>query len=100
MLLIGAINLGLGLSSYHTPKEPDRIDLGSGFGGSASASDGTIPPRDLPVAVVRAFVTRYPHTVSLGAVRDAAHDYVIAFPPNAAHKHATFTADGAFVRED
>jgi hypothetical protein len=95
MVLIGAINVGLGLSSYHTPQEPTRIELGL----DPVRAAGTILPGELPTIVVRAFVARYPHTIAASAILSG-QSYVIEFPPNALHHHATFAVDGAFVSED
>jgi hypothetical protein len=94
MIVIGLINVALGLSSYHTPKEPARIDVGVG-----GLDPDLIPASELPTAVVRAFVARYPHTIARGAKRDGTR-YVIEFPPDATHHHATFGTDGSFVGDD
>lgn len=98
MVLIGVINVVLGLSSYKKPEEPIRIDLH--LNGDAGAdAPGTIAPSQLPADVMRAFAVKYPHTLPTGATLDGIR-YVIAFPAGAPHHHATFAADGAFVSED
>jgi hypothetical protein len=94
MVVIGLINVLLGLSSYHAPQDPARIDLGIG-----GLDPDLIPASALPIPVVRGFVARYPHTIARGAKRDGS-SYVIEFPPGAAHHHATFAANGSFVSED
>jgi hypothetical protein len=94
MIVIGLINVLLGLSSYHAPEDPQRIDLGVG-----GLDPDLIPASALPMAVVRGFVARYPHTIARGAKRSGT-SYVISFPPGAPHHHATFTEAGAFVAED
>lgn len=94
MILIGLINVALGLSSYHAPQDPARIDVGVG-----ARDPDMMPPSALPTVVVRAFVARYPHTIALGATRIGT-SYVIAFPPSSPHHHATFADNGAFVSED
>jgi hypothetical protein len=94
MILIGLINVLLGLTIYHAPTDPARIDLGVG-----GRDPGMLAPGELPTVIVRAFVARYPHTIARGATRDGTR-YVIAFPSDSTHHHATFGADGAFVSED
>jgi hypothetical protein len=94
MILIGLINVILGLSSYHAPENPARIDVGVG-----AADPDLIPASALPTPVVRAFVARYPHTIARGASRTNA-GYLVVFPPGSPHHHATFTPAGAFVNED
>lgn len=98
MILIGVINLGLGLSSYKKPEDPVRIDLHLDDDAGADAT-GTIAPSQLPADVMRAFAVKYPHVLPTGATHDGDR-YVIAFPAGAPHHHATFAADGAFVGED
>ena len=93
MIVIGLINVALGLSIYHAPQDPARIDVGVG------RPLDMMPPSALPTVVVRAFVARYPHTIALGVTRDGT-SYVIAFPPSSPHHHATFAENGAFVSED
>ncbi|HEY3801565.1 MAG TPA: hypothetical protein VGL61_03125 [Kofleriaceae bacterium] len=94
MILIGLVNLGLGLASYHAPKEPTRIDVGVG-----ATDPDLIAPGALPVSVVRAFVARYPHTIARGATKSG-DNFVIELPLGSPHSHATFTSAGAFVSED
>ncbi len=96
MILLGAVNLVLGLSSYKKPEDPVRIDLHLDANTDAA---GTIAPSQLPADVMRAFAVKYPHTLPTGAMLDG-NRYVIVFPPGAPHHHATFAADGAFVSED
>jgi|HubBroStandDraft_5_1064220.scaffolds.fasta_scaffold437693_1 hypothetical protein len=94
MVVIGLINVLLGLSSYHAPQDPQRIDVGVG-----GLDPDLIPASALPTPVVRGFVARYPHTIARGAMRSGT-GYVIVFPPGAPHHHATFDANGSFVSED
>ena len=98
MLLIGAINVGLGLYSYKKPEESRRIDLHLN-GDAGVDAPGTIGSSALPPDVMRAFAVKYPHVLPAGAARDGDR-YVVAFPPNAPHHHATFASDGTFVSED
>jgi hypothetical protein len=96
MLLIGAVNVALGLSSYKKPEDPVRISVTGDAGLDAA---GTLGASELPADVMRAFAVKYPHTLPTGATRDGDR-FVIGFPAGAPHKHATFAADGSFVSED
>jgi hypothetical protein len=100
MVLIGALNIGIGLHSYKAPENPSRIDLPA-LHRDAGQSDaaGTIGNAALPADVMRAFAVKYPHVLPAGAMVNGA-DYVVAFPAGVAHAHATFRADGTFVSED
>ena len=87
MLLIGAINVALGLCSYHDPvaPQPIRVDLPSN-------------DRDLgaiPTQVMRAFTTRYPRTLPTSFEARGDGTYVLVSPRG----RATFRADGTFVSE-
>ena len=96
MLLIGAINIALGVCSYEEPPVPQRIELDlRGRDGGLDAM-GTLGIGQIPPAVMRAFAARYPKTVPAGAVVEAGN-YTVLLPFGAAHKRATFTADGTFV---
>jgi hypothetical protein len=92
MIVIGLINVLLGLSSYHAPKDPARMNIGMG-------DPDLLPPSMLPAVVVRAFVARYPHTISAGVKHDG-RLWIITFPASSTHHHATFGDDGSFVSED
>lgn len=98
MILIGAINVIIGMCSYEAPKDPQRIDLGLTNDTASDAPNG-IKLRDLPAGAMRAFAVKYPHTLPAGASH-IADTYIIAFPRGASHHHATFLADGTFVSED
>jgi hypothetical protein len=95
MILIGLVNVALGLFSYTPPGETQRIDLDL-----PGRPKGTLGPGDLPAAVMRAFNARYPRTIPPSAVRTPDDRFVIAFPAGSPHHHATFTGDGTFVGED
>lgn len=97
MILIGAINVGLGICSYEPPREPQRIDLGMAQDAAPDAAN-SIARSQIPAEVMRAFVTRYPRTVPAGATR-VGTTYTVAFPPGGTHAFATFQADGTFVSE-
>ena len=93
MILIGVVNVAIGLASYKRAPDTQPIQLRIDAGTSDAA--GTIGARDLPVAVMRGFTTRYPRTLPTGARQDG-DNFVVGF---GAGKTATFTADGTFVSE-
>lgn len=97
MLLIGAINVTLGVCTYHTPVEPTRIDLH--IPGYSIDAGGTLGPAQLPAVVMRAFAVKYPRTIPSG-VEVRGSTFVLGFPAGAAHRHATFRDDGTFVSDD
>jgi hypothetical protein len=96
MLLIGAINVGIGFWTYKEPPPPERMELDIP---GATKSTGALRPADLPAPVMRAFAMKYPHTIPAGADL-VGGNYVVWFPPGQAHESAVFTPDGAFVSED
>ncbi len=68
MLLIGAINILLGLQSYKAPTEPARIELALLPDAGPPDAAGTISASELPAVVMRAFAIKYPHILPLGAL--------------------------------
>jgi hypothetical protein len=97
MLLIAAINVGLGFCSYQEPATPERIELN--IPGAAKGPQGALRPSDLPAPVMRAFAVKYPRTIPAGANFEDGN-YSVLFPVGSAHKRAVFTPDGAFVSEE
>lgn len=95
MVLIGIVNVLIGLHSYKAPENPDRIHVVP----QHDAAAGTLANSQLPADVMRAFSIKYPHLIPAGA-RIEGTTYVIAFPPGQPQHHATFAADGSFVSED
>ena len=93
MILIGAINLALGVCTYHEPPPTQRMEVRI-----PADATGTIGAGDLPTVVMRAFNARYPRTLPAGA-RAECDTFVILFPAGAPHASATFRADGTFVSE-
>ncbi|HTR54172.1 MAG TPA: hypothetical protein VMJ10_25945 [Kofleriaceae bacterium] len=94
MIAIAAINLALGLCSYHAAPPPEHMALVL----DAPRAPGTISASQLPAAVMRAFNLKYPRTIPSGARPDG-DTYVVMFPAGAPHASATFRADGTFVSE-
>jgi hypothetical protein len=100
MVVIGIINILIGLHSYKAPQDVERMELPA-LHRDAGQSDaaGTIGNAELPADVIRAFAVKYPQTLPTGA-RMVGATFVISFPPSAKHAHATFAADGTFISED
>jgi hypothetical protein len=100
MLLIGALNIGLGLYSFKAAPDPQHIELPllHRDAGRMDAGD-TIGNADLPSDVMRAFAVKYPRIIPAGAKVNGDY-FVIAFPVGQAHAHATFSTNGTFVSED
>jgi hypothetical protein len=100
MVLIGLVNVTIGLCSYRAPVAPERIQLvipPASSDGGLDAS-GTIGAAELPAAVMRAFAVKYPRTIPSGAVVQGDR-FVVMFPRGNAHHSATFERDGTFVAE-
>lgn len=99
MVVIGIINILIGLHSYKTPETPERMELPGLHRDAAIDAAGTIGNAALPADVMRAFAVKYPRILPTGARIDG-RNFVLSFPPGAAHAHATFDTTGAFVSED
>lgn len=98
MILIGAINVSLGVCSYEPPADPERIDLGMARDAAMPDAANSIARSQIPTEVMRAFVAKYPRTLPASAAR-VGTTYIIAFAINGSLQQATFLADGSFVRE-
>ena len=96
MLLIGAVNVAIGVWTYDEPPPPQRIEVN--IPGAEPPKPGTLRPSDLPAPVMKAFAVKYPKTIPAGANFEGGN-YVVFFPPNAGHTSAVFTPDGMFVSE-
>ncbi len=96
MLLIGAINVAIGVCTYDEAPPPERIDVKVP---GQETPRGTLRAADLPPAVMRAFAMKYPHTIPAGASFDGGN-YTVFFPAGREHTRAVFTPDGAFLSAD
>lgn len=98
MILIGFVNVAIGLWSYTAPKEPQRIvvDLRRDAGPLDAAN--TVAVSKLPVPVMRAFAIKYPRTIPSGASVDG-DNYTVMFPPGRPRVSAVFKSDGTFVSD-
>ena len=90
MVLIGFINVAIGMCTYKSPEEPQRIDLHLPRHDAGVDAPGSIGASELPAAVMRAFAVKYPHTIPAGAIIEGDH-YILAFPTGeSGGHHATF----------
>lgn len=94
MLLIGAINVTIGVCTYDEPAVPGRIEVNV-----PGHEAGVIGVALIPAPVMRAFVAKYPKTIPTGA-RVQSGTFIVLFPPGAGHARAVFRDDGTFVSED
>ena len=97
MIMIGAINVGLGVCTYERAGDPEPIRV-------QPAYDAPPPPDHIGVAkippdVMRAFAIKYPKTIPTGARLDG-ENYIVLFPPGAEKQRAIFAADGTFVADE
>ena len=100
MLLIGAINVGIGICVYEAPPPaPERIIPVLPV--PPPRTDGSINLGQIPGAVMRAFAVAYPRRVPSGARKLAAPDgtalYEISF--TAPQTTVVYREDGAFVSQ-
>jgi hypothetical protein len=96
MVLIGLINVFLGVCTYERAGDPEPIRLSLP---TVDAGAGSLGVAQIPGDVMRAFAIRYPKTIPLGA-NVVNGDYVLLFPKGAAKQRATFRPDGSFVSEE
>lgn len=102
MLLIGAVNLGLGLCAYApTPPPPQPIQLTLPPAGTIDRAGGSIGLGEIPVPVMRAFAQTFPRNAPRAAKRHVAPDgtvtFELSFGAGSAAARATFRDDGTLV---
>ena len=97
MILIGAINIALGLCSYHTPPQTERIEV---IIPGHERAPGELHVQEIPANVMRAFAVKYPRTIPTGAIGNPDNTVTVKFPPGAQFKTATFEQDGTFLRDN
>lgn len=100
MLLIGALNLGIGFCSYTSPPPPPtRIIPALPPPTRPALRDGEVLLGDVPLAVMRAFTMKYPRQIPLGARKLSAPEapglYELTFGDPATR--VTFREDGTLV---
>jgi hypothetical protein len=97
MILIGALNVGLGVCTYEPAGDPEPIRVGPPA--DASMRAGSLAISEIPADVMRAFAVKYPKTIPAGADR-VEGNIVVLFPQGAAKKRATFRTDGVFLSDE
>jgi hypothetical protein len=107
MILIGVINIIIGLTIYHPQNDrPERLPLvlpGRDAGSPDAA--GTISTGKVPAEVMNAFTRRYPRVMPLSARVDSPSApplgdvYTIYFMRDGARVGASYRSDGTFVAE-
>ena len=98
MLVIGAVNVTIGMCSYKAPPPPERIEL---VIPGHERKPGQLMRSEIPADVMRAFAVKYPRTIPDGAMTNGTDNTIsVQFPPGAPHHNAVFKTDGTFVRED
>jgi hypothetical protein len=100
MILIGVLNVGLGLCSYAPPPPAPQVIRPELPPPSAPVLEpGGIPLAEVPAEVMRAFAEAHPRTLPRGAKKVAGPDgttrYEIAFGPDGQLTRVVFHADGA-----
>jgi hypothetical protein len=96
MVLIGLINVFLGVCTYERAGDPEPIRVTIP---TADSGAGSLGVAQIPADVMREFAIRYPRTIPLGAnVVDG--NYVVLLPKTAAKQRATFRPDGTFVSDE
>jgi hypothetical protein len=97
MILIGALNIGLGVCTYEPAGDPEPIRVGPPR--DASMRAGSLSISEIPADVMRAFAIKYPKTIPAGADR-VEGNIVVLFPAGADKHSATFQTDGVFLSDD
>lgn len=97
MILIGVINVGLGVWSYKEAPKSERMEVKIP---GREREPGEMRVNHIPVEVMRAFAVKYPRTIPTKAIANADNTVTVRFPPGAQFKSATFKQDGTFVRDE
>jgi hypothetical protein len=97
MILIGAINVGLGVCTYEKAGDSEPMHVAVPIRTQPHA--GSLGVAQIPTEVMRAFAMKYPKTIPAGAdMVDG--NVVVLFPASADKQRATFKPDGTFVSDD
>jgi hypothetical protein len=96
MILIGIVNIAIGLCSYKEAPTPQRIEVHIPERHLPIDAPGTMGAAQLPAVVMRAFAVKYPRTIPAGARVDG-NTFTIYFPFGAPHQQARFDGSGGFV---
>ena len=97
MILIGAINVGLGVCTYKKAGDTEPIHVAVPIRHAPHA--GSMGIAQIPADVMRAFAVKYPKTIPAGA-DTVDGNIVVLFPTGADKRRATFKPDGTFVADE
>jgi hypothetical protein len=98
MLLIGVVNVSIGMCSYKPQNKHERIEL---VIPGHERKPGQLSRSEIPADVMRAFAVKYPHTIPEGAMQNGVDNTIsVQFPPGQPLHSAVFKTDGTFVREE
>ena len=103
MLLIGAINVGIGMCVYDKgPEHVQRIDLvlpapSSEAQAHVIPDEGMLGLGQIPVPVMKAFTKTYPQHVPQGAKKLDDGTFELFYLDEGARRTARFAADGAIA---
>lgn len=96
MILIGVINVALGMCSYHEAPHTERIELHIP---GHDRKPGELYVQEIPAPIMRAFAVKYPRTIPADAISNPDNTVTVNFRPGALFKTATFQQDGTFISE-
>lgn len=101
MILIGALNVGIGMCGYEPPRTPERIIPVLPRPGTPArpATDGTINLADIPTPVMRAFAIAYPRHIPAPKklARAGVTHYELSFTDAGTTTVVSYTPDGTFL---
>lgn len=101
MILIGLVNVGIGMCGYEPPRTPERIIpvLPPAGTPEQAPTDGTIKLGEIPAPVIRAFAVAYPRHIPAPkklTVAGVTH-YELTFTEAGKTTTASYAPDGAFL---
>lgn len=101
MILIGVLNVTIGMCGYEAPRTPERIIPVLPPAGSPAGygTDGTINLADIPAPVMRAFAVAYPRHLPAPkklVVSGETH-YELTFTDAGKTTTVSYTPDGTFL---
>lgn len=100
MLLIGLLNVAVGMCGYEPPRTPERIvPVIPAPTPEPVPTDGTIRPGDIPTPVMRAFAVAYPRHLPAAKKLIVAGEtrYELTFNEAGKSTTAIYAPDGTFV---
>ncbi|CAN5880914.1 hypothetical protein BH11MYX3_BH11MYX3_42390 [soil metagenome] len=101
MLMIGLLNVAIGMCAYEAPRTPERIiPVLPPAGTPEGAPLDTIHLAEIPAAVIRAFAIAYPRHIPSArriAKPDGSTVYELSFTDAGKTLHVTYRPDGALL---